>query len=322
MLNSVSGISRRGRGFTLIELLVVIAIIAILIALLLPAVQQAREAARMTQCRNNLKQLGLAFHNYHDVYNTFMPGAFDISITYPMGWVPRVFPYLEQGNRNARMDGLAANYLTSRSPYRTHNREDVVFMDPIKVLICPSSEQGTAAPDITGTGTDTSINPRQGGLHYRANAGSRDVEYMQGTSAAGETRSWTKSGIIFPYSRTRIGDISDGTSNTFLLGETSSSRGWTDPLKKGFGGLQPWTWGFYFYDQGSWLTIDAKWTQYPIGYTGAFVTNATPWKSPHSGNGANFLFCDGSVRHLSQNMDLGTLKGTATRANGEALGEF
>src|SRR5690606_550341 len=92
-------------GFTLIELLVVIAIIAVLIALLLPAVQQAREAARMTQCKNNLKQIGLAIHNYHDTYNCIPPSGLAIT-GYQMGWVPRIFPYLEQGTRYDQIQTL------------------------------------------------------------------------------------------------------------------------------------------------------------------------------------------------------------------------
>src|SRR5262245_60347417 len=92
----------RRRGFTLIELLVVIAIIAVLIALLLPAVQQAREAARRTQCRNNLKQIGLALHNYHDVFSIFPPGNLQIgeccNADNEITWAISILPYIEQTN--------------------------------------------------------------------------------------------------------------------------------------------------------------------------------------------------------------------------------
>src|SRR6202008_4030252 len=105
MSSGISAVQRRARGFTLIELLVVIAIIAILIALLLPAVQQAREAARRTQCKNNMKQIGLAFHNYHDVYNRFPQPAM-IGVTVSSGliirsgasWCTMLLPYIEQAN--------------------------------------------------------------------------------------------------------------------------------------------------------------------------------------------------------------------------------
>jgi len=310
------------KAFTLIELLVVIAIIAILIALLLPAVQQAREAARMTQCRNNLKQLGLAFHNYHDTSLTFMPGGFPVTIAYPMGWVPRIFPYIEQTTRLQRIESFAPNALVTRSPYRSHNRDDMAYTTPIPSLVCPSSDLGDRASEFNPSTNFPFIN-QQAALHYRVNAGSRDTGYRQG-STGGEDRSYTDSGIIYPYSRVRMGDISDGTSNTILIGETSNSRGWpTSPnIKTGFGGIQPWVWGFYYYNSTDWLMIDHKWTQFPIGFTGAFATSATPWRSTHAGGGANFLFCDGTVRFLSSSTDLGVLRSLATRGNGEVVGEF
>src|ERR1044071_8103554 len=111
---SVRNPQRQTRGgFTLIELLVVIAIIAILIALLLPAVQQAREAARRTQCKNNLKQFGLAFHNYMDVYTALPNGSHPtpdyVGGGYHMGWAPKVFPYIDQGTRYNAMQALNPN---------------------------------------------------------------------------------------------------------------------------------------------------------------------------------------------------------------------
>lgn len=146
----------RRRGFTLIELLVVIAIIAILIALLLPAVQQAREAARRTQCKNNLKQLGLAFHNYHDVYDKFPNGSHPTP-TYPaggyhMGWAPKLFPYLDEAPRVQAMQQFDPNPISMLGPWRLDtapsNGANPIW-GPVTALSCPSSALGNRSPDIT-----------------------------------------------------------------------------------------------------------------------------------------------------------------------------
>lgn len=315
--------SLQREGFTLIELLVVIAIIAVLIALLLPAVQQAREAARQTQCKNNLKQLGLAFHNYHDTSLQFVPGGMDGMIGYPMGWVPRIFPFVEQGNHVAAMNALFPDYISRRSPYRSHDMQNPLFTTPMSFLVCPSSELGGRCEELSTTANFPYRN-QQASLHYRGNAGSVDVGYNAGTAA---NREWTTSGVIYPLSNVSIGKITDGTSNTFLLGETSTSEGWTATARNGFGGLTPWVWGFFNYGTGNprpgWLMSDHKYIQFPIGYRGSdFTPSATPFRSSHTGGGANFLLCDGSVRFLSNNINLNLLKGLATRAGSEVIGEF
>ncbi len=313
----------RRRGFTLIELLVVIAIIAILIALLLPAVQQAREAARRTQCRNNLKQFGLAMHNYHDNFMVFANGSHPTP-TYPgggyhMGWAPKIFPYMDQATRYNAMQTFSPNPISELGPWRLatapHNGADPIW-GPVPGFSCPSSALGDRSPDIIVAVAPH--NKDHGALHYRACSG-RVEDVVNTTDAV--AYQYAASGIIFPHSKVRMADITDGTSNTILLGESSSSQGWTASLKAGWGGIQPWTWGMYWYVDTRRLTIDSKHIAFPINFKGSFTNNSTPYTSFHTG-GAHFLLADGSCRFLSENIDLNTLKSLGTRAKGEVIGEF
>lgn len=335
---------RRGgrslRGFTLVELLVVIAIIGILVGLLLPAVQAAREAARRMQCSNNLKQLGLAFHNHHDTFKSFPTGGQDLRGGYLMGWAPRLFPYFEQGNLRNTIDAMTAGVNTTITvngvditmpainwiqPYRLisapNNGGNQVFLNPISTFVCPSSELGTQSPDST-TSTDPNIRANdQGALHYRANSGAGTVQLpLVGSttpSFSNRHRWFSKSGVVYPNSKTTFGTIADGSSNTFLLGETSALHG-RAPATRGWGGIVTWTWGYYAYIPTAttgWLCIDHKILANPINYTGSWVTNETPYTSNHSG-GAMFAMCDGSVQFMSQSTPLLLLQDLANASDG------
>ncbi len=316
--------SSRARAFTLIELLVVIAIIAILIALLLPAVQQAREAARRSSCTNNMKQLGLAFHNYHDTHNTLPNGSrpiYSSGTPYSIGWTAKLFPQLDQANRLNQIEGFAKDGLVTCQPWRfdtaPHYGSHEVW-GPIAAFACPSSASGNFASDITNA-TYTWIR-RQGALHYRATMGpSEDVV----NTTASYDRQYPKTGMMYPLSSTRFAHVTDGLSNTILLGESSNSQHFTNTMKTGFGGLQPWTFGNSHAGVNSqnWLMTDSKTLEFPINYKGTFGQNATPFTSTHAG-GAFFLLGDGSVRFLSESMNLATLKSLTTRSGGEVVGEF
>lgn len=197
--------SRSRRAFTLIELLVVIAIIAILIALLLPAVQQAREAARRTQCRNNLKQLGLSFHNYHDTYGG-LPHAMGLS---NHQWPRRIsgfvalLPYMEQANLAAQIEGQGrAPWDQGFAPYTTK----------IPALLCPS--------DI-----DTTRHGRIGKCNYAFSRGDSSWDHNQwsGNGGRGQRGFFTSAGDNINQTTNgqfrRFRDIVDGLSNTIAMAE-------------------------------------------------------------------------------------------------------
>lgn len=313
--------SRRTSAFTLVELLVVIAIIGVVVALLLPAIQAAREAARRAQCENNLKQLGLAFLNYESAMQEFpLPTYAPVSpATTPAinNWAPHVLPYLEQGNIVARYD---LNVDWWREPNRT------IVQTPLAILLCPSTpdqsrvqdKPETSPPNKTGACGDYVVPT---GVHKDINGVlATNEQFPDGSDLQGAIA--VKSDV---NTNNTIKAITDGTSNTILLGECAGR----EDVWRGR--------EFYAVDYtgspkirargGAWATTD---NPYDIGQRIAWnrpepipgtlgINNSNEWGhcfySFH--NGANFVFADGSIRLLGEDMNLRTLAELTTRANAE-----
>ncbi len=343
---------RSPSGFTLIELLVVIAIIAVLIALLLPAVQQAREAARRTQCKNNLKQLGLALHNYNDVF-----GRFPIAVTWGVftptsarphhhTWLTRVLPYMDQAPLFNQFNfSLPAWDNTGTAPT---NR--TLVGSKVPALRCPSE---TGVPDAPGgtKGVWITSYSGAGGTDWWARAGV-DLD------AAGNRYA---EGIFGPHKSNRIADIPDGTSNTIIVGETtapstqngggfSNGRGqprWGDPLVRSAfigahftgdveAGRNPLDRSQYgVAPDGSAMSATSGWFTYgtpgsgnqPYIFEPTFmslwgINNDWPGASSLHTGGAQFTMADGTVRFISQNIDWSVFNNLVTKSGGETIGEF
>jgi len=272
------------RGFTLIELLVVIAIIAVLIALLLPAVQQAREAARRTQCRNNLHQLGLALHNYHDTHQLFPPGwvrsagANDLRSTM---WA-MILPFLDEGALYN-----AYNFATGAGALIVTN--STVTMANLAQYNCPSD----SAPGLTSTYF------RQ--CSYVGNWGVSNKE--NDTSHQSPTYTAKQYGPFSPNSKVRIRDVRDGTSQTLAVGEQRHDTWGAPPL---------WAQGIYGQPlSGTNVALNTVYTTYNADQNRQF-------SSLHEG-GVFFLFLDGQVRFLSENIDLNVYRALSTIANNEIV---
>jgi len=315
---------KRSRGFTLIELLVVIAIIAILIALLLPAVQQAREAARRTQCKNNLKQWGLALHNYHDTFLTFPMGAMGLDALANVrpqgnnfGWHVRVLPYLEQ-------TALYANFnLNAFYNATTPTNNQILREQSFDALFCPSAPTRNRQPDTVAEGYT---------LHYYGVAGAKDaVETTRKFAMQNNTfprpnfdsdhGQVAVTGILYRNSRVGIRDITDGTTNTLMVGEISAA-----PTPGRSNGHRAWHQGANLETAGTamYSCKNVRWGMGQVGWTGGnlnFLFNDQRFGSNHTG-GAQFLLGDGAVKFISQNIDFNLYQSLATRDGGEVVSEF
>lgn len=204
---------RRARGFTLIELLVVIAIIAILIALLLPAVQNAREAARRSQCKNNLKQWGLALQNYESTFKAFPLTNAQNYLPNVQGFSPqaRLLAYMEQANLQKKIDFTQPAFTGPFNALVPNPNFAAVFAQMLPVALCPSDP----APALTQSSVPG--NPVYCGLNYM-------VSYGSGTGVNYDLR-WRTDGIVYENSNTTFRDIKDGSSNTVAMSESVRSVG-------------------------------------------------------------------------------------------------
>jgi prepilin-type N-terminal cleavage/methylation domain-containing protein len=291
-------------GFTLVELLVVLAVIGALLGLLLPAVQRAREAAARSQCANNLKQIGLACHNYHGAFGSFPSGYLcqpqaDPNYTAPgWGWAALLLPFLEQENVYRRINWKVPVEDPSNFGVRTI---------PLKVFVCPTDHL---------TGLFTVLSTADVPL---AEAATNSYAACHGVGPDIDEELDDGNGMFFRNSHVRFADIADGSSNTLAAGERGSLLTQTPWAGAVSGGTTRVTPGAPTLNLGA---VEEAPTQV-LSHVGVHTVNdpnADPedFISAHP-NVALFLFADGSVRPLAAGMDLATLQALATRDGGEAV---
>jgi prepilin-type N-terminal cleavage/methylation domain-containing protein/prepilin-type processing-associated H-X9-DG protein len=317
----------KAAGFTLVELLVVIAIIAVLIGLLLPAVQSAREAARRSACSNNLKQIGLALHNYHSSFNVFPPGV-EWSEIWPPAvggyngptWIAKILPYLDEKS-------LADRYNKNFGFGSGSGPNMVIASQQLPAFLCPSDEQQP----------NTNVNgPYPNGAYAKGNyAGNNGVGPMQDAnndpmcSGCPVPR---RPGIFMHDSRTSIAKITDGTSKTAMVGELLKGPGRN-------GGQEGWQ-GVMHYPEGCMYQHDRApntsvpddlrtgWCGTPRPFapcTEAYSPGATRLilsaRSRHPG-GAHVGMADGAVRFADDSISLSTWRNLGIINDGQALEQW
>ena len=323
------------RGFTLVELLVVIAIIGVLVALLLPAVQSARESARVTQCRNNVRQQGLALHMYHDAHNLF-PAATTHSpaSAYGFSWMVMILPFSENGNLYSQLDLTGANHASTGLIYGPNSaypsganmfNGNLVKGMFIPIYFCPSSPLSKwRMQTLTPPGPQGVLGPT-----YTAICGA--VDHSSTLNRDGETNQHngvgklSYGGAMSLHKGWRIGDVLDGTSQTAIVGEQSdfcltNTRQKVD-CRSDYG--HGWTMGSH---KSEFRTFNATSVRYPINSKNWNLTGVgepyyalnRPIQAVHAG-GAMVLFADGSVQLLRQQLALQTWFDLCNRDDGHSI---
>jgi len=325
------------RGFTLIELLVVIAIIAILIALLLPAVQQAREAARRSSCKNNLKQIGLAMHNYHDVFGNFPYGhqqeLYSGQTKRRDCWFQRILPYIDQAPRYQVYEAYpSVNTYEGEYIHRITNRN---IVGPIEAMQCPSDPN---SPGVGGNGGTIAF---QSNYAVAAGVGSaitiNPTTFLITVTNMNTANTTAGNGLFYLNSSTGIQDCKDGSSNTLLASEgiirKNGVGGWGG-LGGHWGGAPHGAFGFSTAEPPNTSVPDrvysCKETLVPGAPNGApcenGAANGLPGRynfarSYHTG-GVQAVLADGSVRFFSDNINRQTWMKLGMPRDGLTIGEF
>lgn len=308
------------RAFTLIELVVVIAIISVLISLLLPAVQAAREAARLTQCRNNLKQIGLALHNYHDTNRAFPTadpgGGSDAGSSISMASTfVAILPYLEQAATYRHYNFGLAN---------TDPGNQAVVSQQISLFICPTAVMRRNVP-FAGVGDPCGDFDEAPGT-YAVSIGSNP--YDQYWSFFGRPRPTLNGAIVYSDSTdrmTRLRDITDGTTNTVLIGESAwNISGFSTNPSCNNGQNWGYTYWANPYPASTGFNTSAPFNPntYILLDPNTFDQTLMRFRSDHPALGVNFVFCDGSVRFIMQFVDQTILTAIGSRNGGEAVLDF
>ncbi|XZE19615.1 DUF1559 domain-containing protein [Pirellulaceae bacterium SH449] len=320
-------ISRRQRGFTLVELLVVIAIIGILVGLLLPAVQAAREAARRMQCSNNLKQFGLAMHNFESAYKAFPESRPRDLAGGRLSWCVVVLDFVEQGNLSNIYDkNIRWNMGTNVA----------AGQNVLSLFICPSAPVGSQRFPAFGTGTD--VDGRvMGPSDYIVMHRLRNRFYLaQGIVNPGGTAD--QDGVLVQNKKTRIGEITDGTSNTLLILENAARPNWyirDGGIIRSMGSALPRPEGFGWTDpDGGAGSMDGthrlngginNGSGLVGGEPGTCIMNCNNDSEPfsfHTG-GMNVGLADGSVRFLTESVAADVFAALMTARGGEVVsGDF
>ena len=329
------GINSRGTGFTLVELLVVITIIGILIALLLPAVQAAREAARRLQCSNNLKQLGLAVHNFNQAFGDFPTAGWGwawaphpdrgYGADQPGCWTYSLLPYLEQQSLHDLGAGVGRDNATA-STLLLANRER--FQTPLGMLFCPSRRLPASFP--IGSGQTYCLRPilcaqltSSSRTDYAANGGELFLDFQKGPDNLAGAASYSfpspanNTGIIFVHSPVSVAMIKDGMSNTYMIGEKSLNPDYY-ATGESIGD-----------DQSPYASDDRDSVRYAaLTSTSAGFLAPSPdrtgvdascaFGSIHP-SGLNMVLCDGSVRSVSYDIAENVHRSLCNRQEGNAV---